>query len=652
MIAVSMNTPNHVPCDDPSAKVTIFAFALMSTPVEKEQQGSSPKVREDTDWQLWQPGTSKPDRKVNYKIVLQGDNGHETNIPNICFINTPQDYKGNWLLSTDIGGILKAWNVWSGKCYRSWEFRERTYTETRGRDQFVNSSRFGWNLAAIDPLAFRSSETMEEFCGWTSAPLYHGHQDGEKSYDLTNIVRNRVPGKHVIYGYAKADSVSDEEPERNEWCEEEPETGPGIPIHRGQRASRSSDHRSHDLAAQQPNLHTDDPDNIGPFSAAYQAALAETTYDDSDTDDDQLEDEYDDHWMVENEEDTASDPSLTPISESDALIFEDAASNDVNIRDANEMPGSFPVPTQNTTQSSKVSKHVNKVYQQAEEREVRMEMGPPPPVPILHCTAAHVRLFANISSSSAHVFCGQMFSQETPFPLNSHFKHLERMNMIHQIPELGLVIIGTQIGRCAVCTLTRQQEDGEVGLRVDWVLPFDKQEQTGERPVMPLLGLAVGPIQGRMQSTPPRSEAQRESPAHTLTSDSEAPRTSFDKEVVVLDAERRLELLSLRSQHSSNRISPSRHGSRASPPSKRKRSPSPLVESDHDANLIKERRSWELNGKAEAWRGRENSRRYRLMMTYLDHTVLSYEIWREASEVGVATRHESARKNWRNRDPF
>ena len=38
MIAVSMNTPNHVPCDDPSAKVTIFAFALMSTPVEKNSK--------------------------------------------------------------------------------------------------------------------------------------------------------------------------------------------------------------------------------------------------------------------------------------------------------------------------------------------------------------------------------------------------------------------------------------------------------------------------------------------------------------------------------------------------------------------------------------------------------------------------------------
>ena len=652
MIAVSMNEPYRVACDDPSAKVNVFAFALTPTLVEEQREVSSPGVGEDTDWQIWQFGTSKPDRNVNYKIVLQGNNGHASNIPNICFINTPQDSVGNWLLSTDIGGTMKAWNVWSGKCYRSWDFTERNYPSLLA-DRFGHSTRYGWNLAAIDPLAFRLSETMEEFCGWTSAPIYHGHQEGEKSYDLTNIVRNRIPGKHVIYGYAKAESASDEDPESHEWCEEEPETGPGIPIHGGQRASNSTDRISLTLPAQRPDVHMNGMDGIrSSTEPTYHAALAETTYDDSETDDDQLEDEYDDNWIGENEDDDASDPSLTSISENDAMILEESTSNDIDTNHVNEMPGSFPLPSQTTAQSLKVSKETKKMYQKAEEREVQTEMGPPPPVPILHCTAAHVRLFANVSSTSAHIFCGQMFSQETPFPLNSHFKHLERMNMIHQIPELGLVIIGTQIGRCAVCTLTRQQENGDVGLRVDWVLPFDKQEQIGQRPVMPLLGLAVGPIQGRMQSTPPRSESQSEPPASTSTLDPEMFRTSFDEEVVVLDAQRRLELLSFRSQDSPNANSPLRPRSPASPPSKRKRSPSPLVESDHDVNLIKERRSWEPNGKTESWRGRENSRRYRLMMTYLDHTVLTYEIWREASELGVATRHESARKNWRNQDPF
>ena len=35
-------------------------------------------------------------------------------------------------------------------------------------------------------------------------------------------------------------------------------------------------------------------------------------------------------------------------------------------------------------------------------------------------------------------------------------------------------------------------------------------------------------------------------------------------------------------------------------------------------------------GGKEKWRAVERFRRYRLLMTYYDHTILSYEIWRDA----------------------
>lgn len=40
-------------------------------------------------------------------------------------------------------------------------------------------------------------------------------------------------------------------------------------------------------------------------------------------------------------------------------------------------------------------------------------------------------------------------------------------------------------------------------------------------------------------------------------------------------------------------------------------------------------------GAGEKWRAVESSRRYRLMMVYYDHTVLSYEIWRDCGGEGV-----------------
>lgn len=68
--------------------------------------------------------------------------------------------------------------------------------------------------------------------------------------------------------------------------------------------------------------------------------------------------------------------------------------------------------------------------------------------------------------------------------------------MIVQIPELGAVAIGNQIGRVMLLTTTMAPDFGG-GFRVDALLPFKSQEEKGLRPTVPLLGMAVGPIQGR-----------------------------------------------------------------------------------------------------------------------------------------------------------
>lgn len=75
------------------------------------------------------------------------------------------------------------------------------------------------------------------------------------------------------------------------------------------------------------------------------------------------------------------------------------------------------------------------------------------------------------------------------------------MNMIHQIPSLGIVAIASQIGRVALLTLTKLKSHTEgkpslLGFRVEHILPFKSQEDRGERPEVPLLGMAVGPMQG------------------------------------------------------------------------------------------------------------------------------------------------------------
>ena len=93
--------------------------------------------------------------------------------------------------------------------------------------------------------------------------------------------------------------------------------------------------------------------------------------------------------------------------------------------------------------------------------------------------------------------------------LDQHFhrydrplKRLQRLNMVHQVPELNLIIAGDQIGRVALLTLTRRKAKkgtdklDEVGFRVEAFLPSSAQEDAGFRPRMDLLGVAVGPVQG------------------------------------------------------------------------------------------------------------------------------------------------------------
>ncbi|KAF2810581.1 uncharacterized protein BDZ99DRAFT_285545 [Mytilinidion resinicola] len=83
-------------------------------------------------------------------------------------------------------------------------------------------------------------------------------------------------------------------------------------------------------------------------------------------------------------------------------------------------------------------------------------------------------------------------------------KSRDRMCFFEQIPELGVVIVASSIGRAAVITLTQYNEldDKELpqpvyGFRLDHLLPFPEQEKDGWRRGW-MLGIAVSPLQGML----------------------------------------------------------------------------------------------------------------------------------------------------------
>ncbi|KAI9728783.1 MAG: hypothetical protein M1828_002889 [Chrysothrix sp. TS-e1954] len=113
--------------------------------------------------------------------------------------------------------------------------------------------------------------------------------------------------------------------------------------------------------------------------------------------------------------------------------------------------------------------------------------------------------FAPSEPAAPIVTLGNLLNQVTSPPF-ANLDHFDRLNLYTQIPELGVVLVGSGIGRVAILTChalepnpicTRPTADVLYTLRLDWILPFSSQEQKGQRPLQQLVGIAVGPVQGR-----------------------------------------------------------------------------------------------------------------------------------------------------------
>lgn len=125
-----------------------------------------------------------------------------------------------------------------------------------------------------------------------------------------------------------------------------------------------------------------------------------------------------------------------------------------------------------------------------------------------------------------HILLRRGLQQQFPPNFNQQLRHFDRLNMTHQIPELGVIAIASQIGRVALLTsATIQYSDKYVqshqlrsrsavppplrtcpGFQIAAILPFKSQEHqtrghSGVRPETPLLGFAISPILGSDTST-------------------------------------------------------------------------------------------------------------------------------------------------------
>ncbi|KAH0551725.1 hypothetical protein GP486_007059, partial [Trichoglossum hirsutum] len=121
-----------------------------------------------------------------------------------------------------------------------------------------------------------------------------------------------------------------------------------------------------------------------------------------------------------------------------------------------------------------------------------------PDFPVLYSTERHICLLQTPTLRASTVCCEAL---EQNIPPHLHWFDLDsRLNMIAQIPDLSLAVVGSQSGRVALLSLTTSPAtipDERYAFRLEAILPFKSQERDRLRPDRLLVGLAVAPIQGR-----------------------------------------------------------------------------------------------------------------------------------------------------------
>ncbi|KAI4120648.1 MAG: hypothetical protein LQ338_006860 [Usnochroma carphineum] len=516
MIAVSSN----------SKKIHVFAFAL------SKSKCSTPEARSDDDEfdidclmtlddQDWRRPTASDmldpnDRQGNLEIILSS---HSANIPNVAFFNpwiAPNT--DVYLVSTDIEGVTDLCDVWK---------RTVILQLTSPFDHFC-----GWGVAFIDPCFCRDAYSPVELFGTnevdSSAVVVDISQSArcvpESSKDHFTL-RHRDAATFEPADAQDGEAISDDDGDMEDEYDQDFD------------------------AVDDLGLEEQFPDEAGAMADDASAEIEENSESGTSSMEEEPAELDDQSQAIIN--DMTANPDA-PISPHAPAIFTEAA-----VRQAETMIANLPKALREAMQHKlRLGKSV--VFPPSTGR-----LEPRPlPFYVLHTNQHDIRLFHSIKpvtrgtafvSSIREVVCRSPLHQHL-LPQDNWLSRLERLNMVMQIPELGVVVIGDQTGRVALLSMTRSRsqsrkaEDEKVGFRFERFLPLMWQEDSHQRPKVELLGVAVGPTSNHLIK---RADGLN------------------DYEHV----------------YGCSR----RHG---------------------------------------AWKGFEESRRYRLILYYRDHTVLSYEIGR------------------------
>ncbi|RJE25150.1 hypothetical protein PHISCL_02489 [Aspergillus sclerotialis] len=252
--------------------------------------------------------------------------------------------------------------------------------------------------------------------------------------------------------------------------------------------------------------------------------------------------------------------------------------------------------------------------------------------PIIHFSQTDIRLIPTPRALDHTIICyaplRQRFSQ-----IVEPTRAIDRFNMVQYVSEHGIIVAASQKGRAAIISLTESDATGPA-FRLDWIVPFESQEKYGERPLQPLLGMAVSPMPGfeippDIPFIPHEDDIRGMGFRYELLNQDSGMSSAYSPSDQSCDSD-----LSTESpiNQSLDKISSPTVPSPTVSCSKKQASEAPLTHAECHAWASRH------HVPSEPWRGWNPSRRYRLMLVYLDHSVLTYEFWYENKVAGEKTK--------------
>ncbi|GKZ30840.1 hypothetical protein AbraIFM66950_010430 [Aspergillus brasiliensis] len=609
LIAVSANT----------GLITVFAFALVNPNSESSNSSCYPEDDDDMiDYgQTWLEVRTKdqfnqlrhlmPDRHRTRNVKLTYT-GHYANIPSVGFLNCDLDPNGNWMVSTDIDNRLLVWRVWDSLG----PFNVNHFNDVSFKffPETLRNDERGWSVIALDPRTFHRVKSTEEACGGSPNRRVKG---GRTVYDLTRA-NSRIPNASQIYNFfPPAVKIESEEPVLPDIfgadCCISRRNGPSQAAFADGSSAVLLRYPSDSASAEflDTNGSSTTASNIRPsdfVDTFSHRAVNGSVYGDSLSRDGSDVD-------VGTQNAAGPGPLTTPEFLQFALLEAlggEAPGTEFYEDEIDYYLAGGTYSSDHELDNADSSSSYNSDMSAA---------GPVPyPLldgsrfPILHFSQTDIRLIPHPFANYATVVCGDPLRQPLTHPIVS-IRACDRFNMVKYVPEHGIVIAASQKGRAAVIALTESETTGP-SFRVDWIVPFESQEKYGDRPLVPILGMSVSPIQG-FEIPPDVPYIPRDVKPDDLTF--QFKYLSHDEPNSSLSSSAMLQTSSFNEEINDSEVAPSETADGDDP------QPPPLSLPECHA------RASSVYQPEESWRGWNPSRHYRLMLMYADHTIMSYEFW-------------------------